>query len=86
MTEQKDHIGDATKMITAVDWLVDQLKKGEFINDPDELVKQANELQKEQFKLFFLFFRENGEKYLGLTIEQFVDVFWEKMFFNASKR
>jgi len=27
---------------------------------------------------FFLFFRENGEKYMGLTIEQFVDKFLEK--------
>jgi hypothetical protein len=24
---------------------------------------------------FFLFFRENGEKYLGLTIEEFVDLY-----------
>ena len=27
---------------------------------------------------FFLFFRDNGEKYLGLTIEQFVDIFIQK--------
>ena len=24
---------------------------------------------------FFMFFRDNGEKYIGMTIEQFVDVF-----------
>ena len=31
---------------TAVEWLVDQLLKGEFINDPDELIKQAKQMEK----------------------------------------
>ena len=32
-------------------------------------------ITKELLIEFFLFFRENGEKYLGLTIEQLVDEF-----------
>jgi len=31
---------------TAVEWLVDQLLKGEFINDTDELIKQAKQMEK----------------------------------------
>ena len=27
---------------------------------------------------FFLFFRDNGEKYIGLTIEQLIDIFIQK--------
>lgn len=33
---------------TAVDWLVDKLLKGEFINNPNELIQQAKHMEKEQ--------------------------------------
>ena len=33
---------------TAVEWLVDKLMKGEFINSTDELINQAKEMEKEQ--------------------------------------
>lgn len=33
---------------TAVDWLVDKLMQGEFINNPDELIQQALAMEKEQ--------------------------------------
>ena len=33
---------------TAVEWLVDKLMKGEFINNPDELIEQAKQMEKEQ--------------------------------------
>lgn len=33
---------------TAVEWLVDKLIKAEFINNPDELIDQAKEMEKEQ--------------------------------------
>ena len=36
------------KKQTAVDWLVEQLMKGEFINSTDELIEQAKEMEKEQ--------------------------------------
>ena len=36
------------KQQTAVEWFHEQLLKGEFINDPDELLRQANEMEKEQ--------------------------------------
>lgn len=33
---------------TAVEWLVDKLIKAEFINNPDELIDQAKEMEKQQ--------------------------------------
>ena len=33
---------------TAVEWLWDMLLKGEFINNPEELLEQAKALEKEQ--------------------------------------
>jgi hypothetical protein len=35
---------------TAVEWLWDKLLKAEFINDPEELLNQAKEMEKEQIK------------------------------------
>ena len=35
---------------TAVEWLWDMLLKGEFINDPEELLAKAKEMEKEQMK------------------------------------
>ena len=34
--------------MTAVEWLVEKLMKGEFINSPDELIEQAKEMEKQQ--------------------------------------
>lgn len=36
------------KKQTAVEWLVDKLMKGEFINSTDELINQAKQMEKEQ--------------------------------------
>lgn len=33
---------------TAVEWLVDKLMKGEFINSTNELIEQAKQMEKEQ--------------------------------------
>lgn len=38
---------------TAVDWFVDKLMKGEFINSPNELIEQAKEMEKEQMLEFW---------------------------------
>lgn len=35
---------------TAVQWLWEKLQKGEFINNPDELLEQANTMFEEQIK------------------------------------
>ena len=36
------------KQQTAVEWLVDKLLKGEFINDTDFLIEKAKEMEKQQ--------------------------------------
>ena len=33
---------------TAVQWLVEKLMKGDFVNNPDELIEQAKAMEKEQ--------------------------------------
>ena len=38
----------ATKKQTAVQWLVEKLMKGDFVNNPDELIDQAKAMEKEQ--------------------------------------
>ena len=43
--------------------IMDKIKEGDILNNRDLLIK------------FFIFFRDNGEKNIGMTIEQFVDGF-----------
>lgn len=44
----KEHIVDINKNVSPVRWLWDKLKKGEFINNPDELFEQALQMEMEQ--------------------------------------
>jgi hypothetical protein len=65
------------KKETAVEWLFfifnDSDKDQKFAN---EILDQAKEMQKEELEKelisFFLYFRDNGERLLGASIEQFV--------------
>lgn len=36
---------------TAVEWLIEKLMQGEFINSPNELIEQAKAMQDEQMQL-----------------------------------
>ena len=38
----------APKQQTAVQWLVEKLMKGDFVNNPDELIERAKAMEKEQ--------------------------------------
>ena len=76
------------KKQTAVEWLYDNLNKcfdkfdnGEygytdFVNESKEVREQAKAMEKEQLEKelisFFLYFRDNGERLLGFSIEQLV--------------
>ena len=42
------------KQQTAVEWFYNQILKGEFINDPEELLRQAKELEKQQIQDAYL--------------------------------
>jgi hypothetical protein len=65
------------KKETAIDWLFyiinDFDKDQQFAN---EILDQAKEMQKEELEkelnAFFLFIRNNGEHFIGMSIEQFV--------------
>ena len=78
------------KQITAVEWLVEQLRQlaqnqkthlgmGDIRvtqGHLDELEDQTKAMEKEQLEkelnAFFLFIRNNGEHFIGMSIEQFV--------------
>jgi len=47
-------------------------------SDFDIVAERILEMRKQLLCDFFVFFRENGEEYIGLTIEQFVDEFINK--------
>jgi hypothetical protein len=44
----------ATKKQTAVQWLVEKLMKGDFVNNPDELIERANAMHEEQICTAYL--------------------------------
>jgi predicted Holliday junction resolvase-like endonuclease len=63
---------------TAVEWLEEQFEESySYINEIfKETIDQAKEMEKEQLEkelnAFFLYFRNNGEHFIGMPIEQFV--------------
>jgi hypothetical protein len=56
---------------TAVQWLVEKLMKGDFVNNPDELIEQAKAMEKEQ--IMDAWKHGNIPTFLGrvLTAEQY---------------
>ena len=64
-------------MKTAIDRLVEQLQKEYkwFPSTQSELILEAKEIERHNLIAFFKFFRDNGENHIGLTIEQFVDLY-----------
>jgi len=63
---------------TAVEWLVNELENHHIKIDIKNTVvyQQAKEMQQEELEKelnrFFLYFRDNGERLLGASIEQLV--------------
>ena len=52
------------------------IKHYEEVND---IFDKAIELERNQLIDFFKFFRDNGENHIGLTIEQFVELYLKKL-------
>jgi hypothetical protein len=63
--------------MTAIDYLVEQLQKEYkwFPSTQSELIIKAKMMERNHLIEFFVFFRDNGENHIGLTIEQFVDLY-----------
>ena len=63
------------KQETAVEWLIEQDYLISSTKWP-EIVEKAKEMEKQQLEKelnrFFLYFRDNGERLLGASIEQLV--------------
>lgn len=62
------------KKQTAVEWFYEQLLKGEFINDPDELLRQAKEMEKEQIENAFNY----GQFDLGMEADEYYNETYSK--------
>jgi hypothetical protein len=72
---------------TAIEWLngeVERLTTAAGIHMSwqmmDSLINQAKEKEQKQFIDFFMWFRDNGERYLGLTINQFVEEYYNQKY------
>jgi len=50
------------------------------INHAINEAKKFKAEQKEQFVKFFVWFRDNGEKHIGKSIEEFVDIFFDEYY------
>ena len=60
----------SNKKQTAVNWLIDKLLKGEYINNPNELIKQAKEMEKKQIiEAYNKISMSTPEKYYKETYE-----------------
>jgi hypothetical protein len=70
---------------TAVEWLEKEFNKLEatvgVYGIMYSLIDQAKEMESEQLEKelnrFFLYFRNNGERFIGISIEQFVKKYLE---------
>ena len=64
-------------MRTAIDWLVEQLENHTGVTRKgfEYVINEAKEIERNHLIDFFKFFRDNGENHIGLTIEQFVDLY-----------
>jgi hypothetical protein len=71
---------------TAVELLLEHLEPNILWTDKaKKIAQQAKKMEKKQFVDFFMWFRDNGEKYLGLTIEQFVEEYYKQKYNNHGK-
>jgi hypothetical protein len=72
------------KQQTAVEFLFIQIyEKFEMKGDGrlmDEILEQAKQMEKENFVKFFVWFRDNGEKYIGMSIEEFVEQYYKETY------
>ena len=60
----------ATKKQTAVQWLVEKLMKGDFVNNPDELIEQAKAMEKEQIMDAYEQGESDGYKQFIINIDK----------------
>jgi hypothetical protein len=58
--ENTNHIGDTNKMVTAVEWLLKNLKDKLSIEQANQIISQAKEMEKEQMELIYKTGYKNG--------------------------
>ena len=63
--------------MTALEYLVEQLQKRstDLTMWHNDILVKVKEMERNQLIDFFKFFRDNGENHIGLTIEQFIELY-----------
>lgn len=82
MQKQTDHIGDTNKMVTAVEWLIEQLPlvQREGLRD---ICEQAKQMEKEQIIQAVNNTSENNVKYANMIIASWSQIKGELFMHNT---
>lgn len=69
---------------TAIEWFAERIQSDKIFSF-ERVFEKAKEMEKQQFIDFFMWFRDNGERYLGLSIEKFIEEYYNQKFNNHEK-
>jgi len=71
----------SNKQQTAVEWLVSQVEDY-FCLLPIDIIEQAKAIEKEQIEYFFLWFRENGERFIEFkySVEKMIEQYYKETY------
>lgn len=64
---------------TAIEWFAERIQSDQIFSF-ERVFEKAKEMEKQQFIDFFMWFNDNGEKYLGLSIEKFFEEYYNQKF------
>ena len=63
------------KKLSSVEWLVEQLRKNEFIDDPTELIDEAKAMHREEVMEAYRYSRAHWSKEDGNPEQYFTKIF-----------
>jgi hypothetical protein len=69
----------APKQQTAVQWLVEKLMKGDFVNNPDELIERAKAMFQEQIMDAF-WNGDNSDCLLEQNTKEFAEQYYKETY------
>lgn len=86
MAQQTDHIGDTNKMVTAVEWLVEQIFPfGVEVKFKFDAIQQAKAMEKEQIIKAINEVSENNVKYVNMIIASWSQIEGELFMHNTKQ-
>lgn len=84
--QSSDHIGDANKKVTAVEWLLSFMLKP-LSQWPDDMWEQAKAMEKEQIIDAYAtaVMNENNSDYIGMNEQTSGEIYYEETFNTKDK-